>query len=104
MGPASSYGVQTYSPFRYCKNSREIFRLAVILYVRFPLLLRDMEDLQRERGIDISEKKIRCWRNRFRRMVAQRSGNAGSKACGQANASSPDREEAPVYCLHDANR
>ena len=41
-----------HSPFRYFKTSPEIIRLAVILYVRFPLSLRNVEDLLHERGID----------------------------------------------------
>ena len=42
------------SPFRYFKTSREIIRLAVMLYVRFPLSLRYVEDLLHERGIEVS--------------------------------------------------
>ena len=42
------------SPFRYFKTSPEIIRLAVMMYVRFPLSLRNVEDLLHERGIDIS--------------------------------------------------
>ncbi|MEO9572821.1 MAG: IS6 family transposase, partial [Tateyamaria sp.] len=30
-------------PFRYFKTNREIIRLAVMLYVRFPLSLRNVE-------------------------------------------------------------
>ena len=40
-------------PFKYFKTSREIIRLAVMLYVRFPLSLRNVEDLLYERGIDV---------------------------------------------------
>ena len=39
------------SPFRYFKTSPEIIRLAVMMYVRFPLSLRNVEDLLHERGI-----------------------------------------------------
>lgn len=42
------------SPFRYFKTSPEIIRLAVMLYIRFPVSLRNVEDLLRERGIEIS--------------------------------------------------
>ena len=42
------------SPFRYFKTSPEIIRLAVMLYVRFPPSLRNVEDLLHERGIDVS--------------------------------------------------
>ena len=49
-------------PFRYFKTSREIIRLAVMLYVRFPLSLRNVEDLLHERGIDVSHEAVRyCW-------------------------------------------
>jgi putative transposase len=41
------------SPFRYFKTSSEIIQLAVMMYVRFPLSLRNVEDLLHERGIDI---------------------------------------------------
>ena len=39
------------SPFRYFKTSSDIICLAVMLYVRFPLSLRNVEDLLHERGI-----------------------------------------------------
>ena len=39
------------SPFKYFKTSPEIIRLAVMLYVRFPLSPRDIEDLLPERGL-----------------------------------------------------
>ena len=32
------------NPFRYFKTSPEIIRLAVMMYVRFPLSLRQVED------------------------------------------------------------
>ena len=38
-----------HSPFRYFKTSPEVIRLAVMMYVRFPLSLRNVEDLLRER-------------------------------------------------------
>jgi putative transposase len=34
-----------YSPFRYFKTSPEIIRLAVMMYIRYPLSLRNVEDL-----------------------------------------------------------
>ena len=51
--------------FRYFKTSPEIIQLAVMLYVRFPLSLRNVEDLLHERGIDISHESVRSWWNRF---------------------------------------
>ena len=53
------------SPFRYFKTSPEIIRLAVMLYIRFPLSLRNVEDLLHERGIDVSHEAVRFWWNRF---------------------------------------
>jgi putative transposase len=54
-----------HNPFRYFKKSPEIIRLAVMLYVRFPLSLRNVEDLLHERGIEISHETVRFWWNRF---------------------------------------
>ena len=42
------------SPSRYFKTSPEMIRLAVMMYIRFPLSLQNVEDLLHERGIDIS--------------------------------------------------
>ena len=56
--------------FRYFKTSPEIIRLAVMLYVRFPLSLRNVEDLLHERGIDISHETVRYWWNQFGPMFA----------------------------------
>ena len=53
------------SLFRYFKTSPEIIRLAVMLYVRFPLSLRNVEDLLHERGIDVSHETVRYWWRRF---------------------------------------
>jgi hypothetical protein len=44
--------------------------LAVMMYVRFPLSLRQVEDLLHERGIDISYETVRAWWNRFGPMFA----------------------------------
>ena len=53
------------NPFRYFKTSPEVIRLAVMMYIRYPLSLRQVEDILFERGIDISHETIRCWWNRF---------------------------------------
>jgi len=58
------------SPFKYFKTSPEIIRLAVMLYVRFPLSLRNVEDLLHERGVDVSHETIRFWWRRFGPMFA----------------------------------
>jgi hypothetical protein len=51
--------------FRYFISSPEVIRLAVLSYVKYPLSLRNVEDLLAERGIDISHKAVRYWWNRF---------------------------------------
>jgi putative transposase len=53
------------SPFRYFNSSPEIIRLVVMMYVRFPLSLRNVEDLLFERGIDVCHETVRYWWNRF---------------------------------------
>ena len=58
------------NPFRYFKTSPDIIRLAVMMYIRFPLSLRQVEDLLHERGIDISYETVRAWWNRFGPMFA----------------------------------
>ena len=52
-------------PFKYFKTSPEIIKLAVMMYVRFPLSLRNVEDLLHERGIEVSHESVRFWWNRF---------------------------------------
>jgi putative transposase len=58
------------SPFRGFNSSPEIIRLVVIMYVRFPLSLRNVEDLLFERGIDVCHETVRFWWNRFGPMLA----------------------------------
>jgi hypothetical protein len=59
------------NPFRYFNSSPEVIRLVVMMYVRYPLsLLRNVEDLLAERGIDISHETVRFWWNRFGPMFA----------------------------------
>jgi putative transposase len=53
------------SPFRYFNSSPEIIRLVVMMYVRFPLSLRNVEDLLAERGTNIRHDTVRLWWNRF---------------------------------------
>lgn len=45
------------SPFRYFKTSPEVIRLAVTLYIRFQLSLRNVGDLLHERGIEFSTER-----------------------------------------------
>jgi putative transposase len=58
------------NPFKYYKTSPDVIRLAVMMYIRFPLSLRNVEDLLHERGIDLSHETVRFWWNRFGPMFA----------------------------------
>ena len=58
------------NPFRHFNSSPEVIRLVVMMYVRYPLSLRNVEDLLAERGIDISHETVRFWWNRFGPMFA----------------------------------
>ncbi|MEP6967108.1 MAG: IS6 family transposase, partial [Pseudomonadota bacterium] len=61
---------QAKNPFRYFDSSPEVIRLVVMMYVRYPLSLRNVEDLLFERGIDICHETVRLWWNRFGPMFA----------------------------------
>jgi putative transposase len=61
----------------------EVTRLVGMMYVKYPLSLRNIEDFLAERGIDISHKTVRLWWIRFdlkfaaeirKRRVAQMGG------------------------------
>ena len=54
-----------HNPFRYFNSSPEVIRFAVMLYVRYPLSLRQVEDLLFERGIEICYETVRYGWNRF---------------------------------------
>jgi putative transposase len=74
------------NPFRYFKTSPEIIRLAVMMYVRYPLSLRQVEDLLHERGIDVSYETVRAWWNRFGTLFAaeiRRGRSASMRATPQ---------------------
>jgi len=57
------------SPFRCFNSSPEVIRLVVMMYVRFPLSLRNVEDLLFERGIDICHETVR-----FSRATSRKGG------------------------------
>ena len=58
------------NPFCYFHSSPEVIRLVVMMYIRFPLSLRNVEDLLFERGIDLCHETVRLWWNRFGPMFA----------------------------------
>jgi len=47
------------NPFRYFNSSPEVIRRVVMMYVRYPLSLRNVANLLAERGIDISHETVR---------------------------------------------
>jgi putative transposase len=57
--------------FKYYKTSPEIIKLAIIYYVRYPLSLRQVEDILHERGIDICHETIRYWWNKLGPVLAK---------------------------------
>jgi transposase-like protein len=52
-------------PFQYFNSLPDAICLVVMMYVRYPLSLRNVEGLQAERGIDLSHETVRFWWNRF---------------------------------------
>jgi hypothetical protein len=62
------------NPFRCFNSSPEVIRLAVMMYIRYPLSLRQVEDLLFERGIDICHETVRFW-------VTVRCGGSGAVQC-----------------------
>ena len=68
-------------PFRWFDSSPEVIRLVVMMYVKYPLSLRNVEDLLHERGIDICHETVRLWWRRFGPMFATRSARSGLRPC-----------------------
>ena len=71
------------NPFRYFNSSPAVIRTAVLLYIRFPLSLRQVEDLLHERGIDISHETVRYWWNCFGPVFAAELRNKQRKMAHQ---------------------
>jgi putative transposase len=57
--------------FCYFKTSPDIIQLAVMLYVRFPISLRNVEDLLHELGVDVSYGPFRYWWQKFGSQIAR---------------------------------
>ena len=69
---------EPHSPFRYFNSSTAVIRLVVLMYVKYPLSLQNVEDLLFERRVDVSHETVRYWWNRFGPQLA---GNTSKKAC-----------------------
>lgn len=50
---------------RYFNYPEDVIPWAISLYIRYPLSLRQVEELLAERGIDVSYATVRLWWNRF---------------------------------------
>ncbi len=59
-------------PFRWFDSSPEAIQLMVMMYVKYPPSLRNVEDLLHERGIDICRETVRLWWRRFGPMFANK--------------------------------
>ena len=60
------------NPFRYFNSSPEVIRLAVMTYIRYPLSLRQVEDILFERGIDICHETVTVLVEPFWSIVCRR--------------------------------
>lgn len=58
------------NPFRYFNSSPKVVHLAMLMYLKCRLSLRNVEDLLAERGISINCETVRFWLNRFGPMFA----------------------------------
>lgn len=56
--------------FKRHRFAPDTIRLAVWLYFRFTMSLRDVENLLAERGIDVTYETVRCWANKFGPVIA----------------------------------
>ena len=72
------------SPFQYLHSSPEVIRLVVLMYVRFPLSLRNVEDMLFERKIDFCHETVRFWWNRFGPLFAAGMGEAAKRVICRA--------------------
>ena len=57
--------------FRYYKTSPEIIKMAIMYYVRYPLSLRQVEDILHDRGIDVCHETVRYWVDKLGSIIAK---------------------------------
>lgn len=62
------------SPFRYYNSSPEVIHLVVVMCVRLPLSLCNVEDLLFERGIDICHETVGIGGTALGRCLLRMSG------------------------------
>ena len=61
MGPRYPPGMFKRRLFRCFRTSPEVIRLAVMLYIRFPLSLWKVKGVLQGRGIGMSHEAVRFW-------------------------------------------
>jgi hypothetical protein len=95
------------NPFRYFNSSPEVIRLTVMMYVRYPLSLRQVEDLLSERGIDICHETVWFWWNWFGPMFAAKTSvrlahrnSSGHVKDGHNPGASDAGSKPPQHVLH----
>ncbi len=96
------------NPFRYFNSSPEVIRLTVMMYIRYPLSLRQVEDLLFERGIDICHETVRFWWNRWLLSIQSaaeilgflNNGGCGPRirSCGGPMRRFPDPPDSSLFC------
>jgi hypothetical protein len=101
------------NPLGHFNSSPEVIRLVVMMYVRFPLSLRYVEDLLFERGIDICHETVRLWWNRFgplfaadirRQRVSRMRGSAPAMASGRGVREDRWRDALSAACGRSCGR
>jgi hypothetical protein len=70
-----------HNPFRYFDGSPEVIRVVVMMYVRYPLSLRSVEDLLAERWIDSAMRPSDFGGTDSARCSLQRSERTGLRIC-----------------------
>jgi hypothetical protein len=69
------------NPFRFFKTSPEIIRLAVMLYIRFPLSLRNVEDLLTSAASRSATRRCGTGGTGSARCSPRKSGGGASSGC-----------------------
>jgi transposase-like protein len=67
--------------FRYFNRSPEVIRFVVLMYIRYPLSLRQVEDILFERGIDICRETVRSWWHRLGVNGGVKTGHVVAQKC-----------------------
>jgi hypothetical protein len=89
-------GMKNRSPFRYFKTSPEIIRLAVMLYVRFPLSLRNSKTCCTSRALTSATKPSATDATASVLYSPLKSGGGGLIACGRGHPGVLSGRQSPI--------